>query len=237
MAIAKSVTGTASQQTMTPKVLPLENGDRLTRHEFERRYAAMPHIKKAELIEGVVYISSPLRFEPHAEPHGQIITWLGVYHAATPGVRLGDNATVRLDMDNEPQPDGLLRLNESVGGQSRLSEDGYVEGAPELIVEVAASSASYDLRDKLRVYRRNQVQEYLVWQVYDQHLDWFRLREGEYVPLQPDAAGVVCSEIFSGLWLAVPALLEGNLAEVLAVLQQGLTTPEHAAFVEQLKGS
>lgn len=237
MAIAKSVTGTASQQTMTPKVLPLENGDRLTRHEFERRYAAMPHIKKAELIEGVVYISSPLRFEPHAEPHGQIITWLGVYHAATPGVRLGDNATVRLDMDNEPQPDGLLRLNESVGGQSRLSEDGYVEGAPELIVEVAASSASYDLRDKLRVYRRNQVQEYLVWQVYDQHLDWFRLREGEYVPLQPDAAGVVCSEIFPGLWLAVPALLEGNLAEVLAVLQQGLTTPEHAAFVEQLNDS
>jgi len=237
MAVEKSVTGTVSEQKMTPKLPPLENGDRLTRPEFERRYQAMPHIKKAELIEGVVYMASPLRFEPHAEPHGQIITWLGVYHAATPGVRLGDNATVRLDMDNEPQPDGLLRLNESVGGRSRLSDDGYVEGAPELIVEVAASSASYDLRDKLRVYRRNGVQEYLVWQVYDQRLDWFRLREGEYVPLQPDAARVVHSEVFPGLWLAVPALLEGNLAQVLAVLQQGLTTSEHAAFVEQLSGS
>ncbi len=222
---------------MTPKLPPLENGDRLTRHEFERRYQAMPHIKKAELIEGVVYVASPLRFEPHAEPHSSIVGWLWVYRSATPGVRLGDNATVRLDMDNEPQPDVLLRLDESLGGQSRISDDGYVEGAPELIAEVAASSAAYDLRDKLRVYRRNAVQEYLVWQVYDQRLDWFRLREGEYVPLQPDNAGIVRSEVFPGLWLAIPALLEGNLAQVLAVLQQGLTTSEHAAFVEQLSGS
>jgi Uma2 family endonuclease len=241
MAVEKSVMGTLANKKTTgkamPKLLPLENGDRLTRHEFERRYQATEHIKKAELIEGVVYVASPLRFEPHAEPHGQIITWLGVYHAATSGVRLGDNATVRLDMDNEPQPDGLLRLNESIGGQSHLSDDGYVEGAPELIVEVAASSASYDLHDKLRVYRRNGVQEYIVWQVYEQRIDWFRLTEGEYVPLQPDSEGIVRSEVFPGLWLAVPALLEGNLAEVLAVLQSGLATAEHAAFVEHLSGS
>lgn len=237
MAVETSVTGTVSQQKMTPKLPPLENGDRLTRPEFERRYQAMPHIKKAELIEGVVYMASPLRFEPHAEPHSSIVGWLWVYRSATPGVRLGDNATVRLDMDNEPQPDALLRLDESVGGQSRISNDGYLEGAPELIAEVAASSAAYDLRDKLRVYRRNGVQEYLVWQVYDQRLDWFRLSKGEYIPLQPDAAGIVRSEVFPGLWLAIPALLEGNLALVLAVLQQGLATSEHAAFVEQLGGS
>jgi Uma2 family endonuclease len=150
---------------------------------------------------------------------------------------LGDNATVRLDMDNEPQPDALLRLDESVGGRSRISDDGYVEGAPELIVEVAASSASYDLGNKLNVYRRNQVQEYLVWQVYDQRLDWFRLSQGEYVLLQPDTDGIVRSEVFPGLWLAVPALLEGNLAQVLSVLQLGLATSEHAVFVEQLSGS
>jgi Uma2 family endonuclease len=156
---------------------------------------------------------------------------------ATPNVRLGDNATVRLDMDNEPQPDALLRLDETVGGRSQISDDGYVEGAPELIVEVAASSASYDLGNKLNVYRRNQVQEYLVWQVYDQRLDWFRLRQGEYVPLQPDTEGIVRSEVFPGLWLAVPALLEGNLAQVLSVLQSKLATSEHAVFVEQLSGS
>ena len=213
------------------EVPPLENGDRLTRHEFERRYNAMPYLKKAELIEGVVYVASPLRFESHGKPHFQIITWLGVYGAATPGVDGGDNATIRLDLDNEPQPDALLRIE---SGQSRISDDDYVEGAPELIVEVAATSASYDLHDKLRVYRRNQVQEYLVWQIYDNRLNWFRLREGDYVTLEPDAAGVVRSEVFPGLWLAVTAMLDGDLAGVLATLQQGLNTPEHADFVQCL---
>lgn len=213
------------------EVPPLENGDRLTRHEFERRYHAMPYLKKAELIEGVVYVASPLRFESHGKPHFQIITWLGVYSAATPGVDGGDNATIRLDLDNEPQPDALLRIE---SGQSRISDDDYVEGAPELIVEVAATSASYDLHDKLRVYRRNRVQEYLVWQIYDNRLNWFRLREGDYVTLEPDAAGVVRSEVFPGLWLAVTAMLDGDLAGVLATLQQGLNTPEHADFVQCL---
>lgn len=119
-----------------PNLPSLENGDRLTRKEFERRYQATTTIKKAELIEGVVYVALPLRFEPHA----LVVTWLGVYRASTIGVRLGDNATVRLDMDNEPQPDALLRFDETVGGHSRIDADGYVQGAPELIVEIAASS-------------------------------------------------------------------------------------------------
>jgi Uma2 family endonuclease len=140
-----------------------------------------------------------------------------------------------LDVDNEPQPDALLRLDEHLGGQSRLSPDDYIEGGPELIVEIAASSASYDVHDKLNVYRRNQVQEYLVWRVHDQGIDWWRLQEGNYVSLPGDAEGIVRSTVFPGLWLAVPMLLEGNLAGVLAVLQQGLATPEHQAFVEQLQ--
>ncbi|NER29107.1 MAG: Uma2 family endonuclease [Symploca sp. SIO1C4] len=229
--------GTVSRQKVLGKVLPLENGDCLTRYEFERRYQAMPQIKKAELIEGVVYMASPLRFEPHAEPHSSIIGWLWIYRIATPGIRLGDNATVRLDMDNEPQPDALLRIDESLGGQSYLDEDDYVAGAPELIAEVAASSAAYDLGDKLKAYRRNRVQEYLVWQVYDQRLDWFRLKEGRYVTLEPDKSGVVRSEVFPGLWLAVSALLAGDLAKVLTVAQSGIATVEHGAFVERLKGS
>ncbi len=142
-----------------PKILPLENGDCLTRAEFEQRYEAMPHLKKAELIEGVVYMGSPVRVI-HGRPHARIMAWLSPYWIATPGVDLMDNTTVRLDPDNEPQPDALLRIE--VGGQSTISEDGYVEGATEFIAEIAASSASYDLRDKLRAYRRNQVQEYLV---------------------------------------------------------------------------
>jgi len=215
-----------------PKILPLENGDCLIRAEFERRYEAMPNLKKAELIEGVVYMGSPVRVI-HGRPHASVIGWLSPYQIATPGIDLLADTTVRLDADNEPQPDALLRIE--VGGQSTISEDSYIEGAPEFIAEIAASSASYDLREKLRAYRRNQVQEYLVWQVYNQKIDWFRLREGEYVALSADELGIIRSEVFPGLWLTVPALLAGNLIEVQSVLQMGLATPEHQVFVEELR--
>src|SRR5215510_8641115 len=181
----------------------LEHAVHLTRNEFERRYEARPDIKKAELIEGVVYMPSPVRAKSHSRPHGQVMTWLGTYAAATPGVDLEDNATVRLDLDNEPQPDALLRLEPEAGGRSYIGEDDYIEGAPELIVEVAASSASYDLHEKLRAYRRNGVQEYIVWRVHDKQVDWFMLREDEYVPAAPDEAGVIHSQVFPGLRLAV----------------------------------
>lgn len=211
---------------------PLENGDKLTRWEFERRYQGMPHLKKAELIEGIVYMASPLRFESHAEPHANIIGWLALYKAATPGVRLGDNATVRLDIDNEPQPDALLRIDK--GGQSTISQDDYVEGAPELIIEIAASSASYDVHQKLNVYRRNQLQEYLVWRFYEQEIDWFRLQAGEYIKLEPHSDGIMRSQIFPGLWLDKNALLMGDLGKVLVILQRGLETAEHRDFVNKL---
>ena len=153
---------------------------------------------------------------------------------ATPGVDVQDNTTVRLDTDNEPQPDALLRIEPEVGGNSRISEDDYIEGAPELIVEIAASSASYDLNDKLNAYRRNGVQEYIVWQSYENRIDWFRLEAGRYVCLEPDETGIIKSGVFPGLWLAVNALREGNLAEVLAILQQGIQTVEHQTFVQRL---
>jgi Uma2 family endonuclease len=215
-------------------VLALESGDRLTRDEFERRYTAMPDLKKAELVEGVVYVASPVRIKRHANPHGKIITWLGVYEAATPGVMLGDNPTVRLDLDNEPQPDALLRIEETHGGQSYISEDDYVEGAPELVVEIAASSASYDLYDKKQAYCRNGVKEYIVWQVVDQKISWFRLQGGDYVSLNPDDRGVLYSCIFPGLNLNVSALLGGDLATVLAEVQQGTATAAHQDFVKLL---
>ena len=216
--------------TNLPKILPLENGDCLTRSEFERRYEAMSKVKKAELIEGRVYMASPVRII-HGQPHAYIMGWLAVYHAATPGTQLADNTTVRLDLDNEPQPDALLRIE---GGQSQIDDDRYVAGAPELIVEIAASSASYDLREKLQVYRRNGVQEYVVWQVRDRVLDWFRLREGEYIKLQPNEQNVIKSEVFPGLWLAIDSLLEYNLAQVIQTVQQGLDTVKHRDFVTKI---
>lgn len=210
---------------------PLESGDRLTRAEFERRYEATPEKFKAELIEGVVYVASPVRVF-HGTPHAALIGWLTVYWAATPGVSVADNTTTRLDMDNEPQPDALLRIE--TGGSSTISDDGYIEGAPELIAEIAASSAAIDLGAKQNAYRRNGVQEYLVWQTFENRLSWFRLQDEEFVLVEPDADGIIRSRVFPGLWLAMPALLDGNIAEVLKVLHQGLADPSHQAFVQQL---
>jgi Uma2 family endonuclease len=233
MTISPVVTQPATQRA-TPRSLtppPLEPGDRLSRREFERRYEAMPNLKKAELIEGVVHMPSPVHHASHSKPHAQLLIWLGTYSVATPGVGLDDNVTVRLDQINEVQPDALLRLE---AGQSRISADDYIEGAPELVAEIASSSAAIDLHRKLRVYLRSGVQEYLVWRTLDEQLDWFELRESEYVPLEPDAAGVSRSRVFPGLWLHVPALLDGDLAKVLAQLQIGLNSAEHADFLARL---
>ncbi|MEP7187847.1 MAG: Uma2 family endonuclease [Roseiflexaceae bacterium] len=215
-------------------ILPLTSGDRLTRREFERRYQAMPENFKAELIEGVVYVASPVRYASHGTPHIQLATWLGVYCAATVGVGMADNATVRLDLFNEPQPDLLLRIEPNAGGRSQITPDDYIEGPPELIVEIAASSAAYDLREKKIVYQRSGVREYLIWQIYEQRLDWFYLHEDEYEPLLSGADGITRSHAFPGLHLDVAALLMGDLARVLATLQAGLTTAEHTAFADRI---
>jgi Uma2 family endonuclease len=223
------------QRSGGPKreVPPLVAGDRLTRDEFERRYHSMPHVKKAELIEGVVYMPSPVSLDGHSVPHADFMAWLGVYKAATPGTQAGDNGTVRLDMDNEPQPDAFLRILPDCGGQSKTVDD-YVEGAPELVGEIAASSASYDLHDKLNAYRRNGVKEYIVWLVWEKKIEWFVLRGGRYEPLALAADGLHRSETFPGLWLDAAALLKGDLARVVQVVQQGLASEEHAAFAQRL---
>lgn len=215
----------------------LEPGDRLTRDEFERRYEAMPDLKKAELIEGVVYMPSPVRIRRHGQPHFQLITWLGYYATALPFVIGGDNTTARLDLDNEPQPDGLLMIDPDCGGQATISEDDYVESAPEWVGEVSGSSVSFDLHTKLTVYRRNGVREYLVWRVLDKQIDWFAMRSGEFEPLAADQAGILRSEVFPGLWLDAAALIRGDMLQVQAVLQQGLASPEHEAFARRHRKS
>ena len=218
----------------SPPVPPLRHGERLTSEEFMRRYEAMPHVKKAELINGVVYMPSPVRLDHHGRPHSHLSTWLGVYEAATPGVEGSIGTTVRLDLSNVPQPDSILFIIPACGGQVRLSADDYVERGPELAAEISASSAGLDLGEKMLVYQRNQVREYIVWRVLDRQLDWLVLRSGRYEPLLPDAVGVFRSEIFPGLWLDSAALLRGDLAGVLACVQKGMATPEHAAFVTRL---
>jgi Uma2 family endonuclease len=205
------MTATASGPVM------LESGDRLTRAEFHRRYCARPDIKKAELVEGVVYVPSPARHVPHGQPHAIAILWIGTFVARHPDLDSGSESTVFLDADNEVQPDVCLFILPAAGGQLRFT-DGYLEGAPELVFEVAASSAAYDLHDKMRAYRRNGVLEYIVWRTLDKAIDWFRLIEGAYVRVEPDEHGIIESAVFPGLRLDVPAMLAGDRARVLAAL-------------------
>ncbi|MEP7038674.1 MAG: Uma2 family endonuclease [Acidobacteriota bacterium] len=231
--LSKGKTQRLSQNNGKEKIQPLENGDHLTRAEFERRYEAMPNVK-AELIEGVVYMSSPVRITHHAKPHSRIMLWLGNYLVENEAVDLADNPTVRLDLDNEPQPDAVLFIKEEFGGNSYISNDDYLEGSPELVVEIAASTASYDTTEKKKIYRRNGVKEYIIWRVNDKEIDWFALSEGEYISLEKDKNGVVESRFFGGLRLNVEALLNDNLAQVLAGLQKGLKSKNHQDFVKSL---
>jgi hypothetical protein len=214
---------------------PRENGDFLSRDEFERRYGGMRNLKKAELIEREVYLPSPGRWKHHAGPSTKLHFWLGYYQAFAPGVEAGGNASLRLDTDNEPQPDGALLILPSHGGQAKFSEDDYVVGSPELLGEIAASTVSIDLHTKFRVYRRNGVREYIVWRVEDEAIDWFVLRQGQFDRLAPDAVGVYRSEVFPGLWLDAAAMVRGDMAAVLKVLQDGINSPEHASFMRELQ--
>ena len=220
--------------TPSPHIPVLQAGDRLTRDEFERRYAAMPELKKAELIDGIVYMPSPVRYTPHGRPHAVLTTWLGVYSTATPGTKYATDATLRLDLDNEPQPDLVLRMD-GKHGRSRIDAEQYLEGPPELVAEIAASSVSYDLHQKLHVYRRAAVLEYLVVRTQDNAVDWFVQRGGAFDRLVPDARGVLASTVFPGLALDVEALRRDDEAALHATLRQAMGTKAHAEFVARLR--
>lgn len=209
----------------------LEVGDRLTRDEFERRYERLPQLKKAELIEGTVYMPSPVRARKHGKPHNHLGIWLGTYAVETPGVECFDNSTVRLDLDNEPQPDLALIKPVAKGGQTRFSPDDYLEGAPELVVEIVGSSRAYDLHPKKQAYRRNGVREYLAWITGERRVLWWELKEGDYQEIAVTADGLFKSGVFPGLWLDATALLAGDMKAVLAALRRGLDSPEHRAFL------
>jgi Uma2 family endonuclease len=195
----------------------LESGDRLSREEFHRRYSELPGVR-AELVQGVVYVHSPVRARYHGQQHFAVTRWIGAYLDSHPGVQAMIDATVILDPDTEVQPDVLLLREPAPPGGAYINDDGYIEGAPPFIVEIAASSASYDLHDKLRVYERAGVLEYVVWRTVDEAIDWFRLRDGAFVRIESDAHGIIESTTFPGLRLHVAKLLAGDMAGVLAAL-------------------
>ena len=220
---------------LTTEEIPiLETGDVLTREEFERRYDAMPNLKKAELLEGVVYMGSPVRFRKHGYPQAHLVAWGMVYASHGKGIYAADNATVRLDPLNEPQPDATLFLDQQFGGQAQIGPDDYIEGPPELVCEVSSSTVSIDLNLKFRLYRKLGIKEYVVWRVLDQAIDWFILRDEKFERLTPDEQGIYRSEVFPGLWLDSAAMIQFDLAKVLATLQQGIASQEHQEFMARI---
>lgn len=213
----------------------LENGERMSQAEFHERYKKLPPDFKAELIGGVVYVmASPLTIR-HGRGDFSLTGWLYNYRLATPGTAGQSNTTTILDDQSEPQPDSALLILPSHGGQTVDGDDDYTHGAPELVVEVAWSSRSIDLSDKLRDYERTGVREYLVRDLQGNRLYWFRRVDGQLLQVGPDTDGLFRSSTFPGLWLDLQALLAGDDVAVDAALRRGLQSPEHAAFVEELE--
>lgn len=209
----------------------LHNGDRMTQAEFHRIYEQMPEDFRAELIGGIVYVSSPLR-RRHGVYHVPLATLLFAYEGHTPGVECADNATILLGDEGEPQPDLYLRILPEYGGQSRTTKDDYVLGAPEWLGEISLSSRAIDLHGKREDYRRYGVLEYLVICLKEREFHWFDLRGDQQ--LMPDVDGVYRMRAFPGLWIHGEAVLAKDYARMMSILQQGLATPEHADFVRRL---
>ena len=224
-----------AEPTETRTLPPLVAGQRLDRATFHARYEAMPSGIKFELIGGVVWMASPL-LSRHSRPDQMIAGWLIQYQRFTPGLWGGSNQSTILGDDSEPQPDNLMRIISEAGGHSRLVE-GYVEGPPELVVEVSRSSRSFDLGPKRAAYERAGVSEYLVIAPDQDEARWFVLREGRFADLVPGPDGLIRSEVFPGLWLDPDALFDGDLSRLFAALDQGLATPEHAEFAARLAAS
>lgn len=217
--------------TVEQEAPPLAAGDKMTRDEFLKLWQLHPEIKNAELIGGVVYVPSPVSTD-HWLPEDDIGGWLFTYRVNTSGTQSGGNATTIM-LDDSPQPDRHLAILPECGGNSWFEEN-YLHGSPELMLEVCRSSRAYDLHQKYDLYEAAGVQEYLALLVYEREIRWHLLVDGRYQILPPDADGIWRSRVFPGLWLDGQALLKSDMAKVLAVLQAGLASPEHQAFVERL---
>lgn len=209
----------------------LHSGDLMTQEEFHRIYSQMPEGFRAELVEGIVYVASPLK-RRHGKAHLLLGSVFAAYEGATPGVDASDNTTVLLGEESEPQPDLYLRILPAFGGQSTTSADDYVEGAPELIAEIAYSTRALDLHAKRRDYRRHGVLEYFVFTAKEQKLVWLDLKGDQDVAVAPD--GIVRARTFPGLWIDPAALFRQDYTALMATLQRGLASPEHGDFVRKL---
>ena len=210
----------------------LVEGQRLDQPAFHALYEAMPPGTRAELIDGVVYMPSPVGLD-HGGAHVPVIMWLGYYAENTPGVEVLDNATTILGWKSEPQPDALLRILPECGGRT-WNEHGYVHGAPELVVEIAKATRYVDLGPKLNDYERAGVLEYVVRTFDPDEIYWFAQEQGALVQRPIGEDGLYRSSVFPGLWLDPVALLDGDTRRLRAVVDMGCAAANMRQFVARL---
>jgi Uma2 family endonuclease len=210
----------------------LVEGEKLDRATFHERYAAMPESTRAELIGGVVYMASPLGLR-HGISDPRAAFWLGYYQAFTPGTEVLGNASVFFEDYGEPQPDIVLRILPENGGRT-VDEGNYYTDGPELVVEVSDSTLKKDLGPKLADYERAGVPEYIVFGVDPPVVRWHFRVDGRLVELGPDEDGIYRSKVFPGLWLDPVALLSNDKLRLMEIVDLGVATDDHAAFVARL---
>jgi Uma2 family endonuclease len=212
---------------------PLQNGERLDQKTFHVRYEAMPKRVRAELIGGIVYLLAPDNLR-HGRVKMRVVHWLTEYEDATPGTEAYANSTAILGEDSETQPDAHLIIPPEKGGQMRMNEDEYLEGAPELVAEVALNREAIDLHAKKKDYEKAGVREYVVIVLQQNQIIWYISPKGRFEELALEVDGIFRSGVFPGLWLDPDALLRLDKDRIREVLQQGLASPKHAAFVGRL---
>ncbi len=211
---------------------PLREGDRLTREQFLLRWEAMPHLKHAELIDGVVHMPSPVS-RTHSTHHGHLTGWLFTYGTHTPACELGVEGTWLMGED-APQPDISLRILPEYGGRSK-EQGKFTTGAAELIVEVSSSSVALDLGPKLLLYQSAGVVEYITALIGQERVIWRQLVKGKYQEVAPDDDGILRSRVFPGLWLDPEALWKRDGLRLVETLERGIAAPQHADFVRLLE--
>lgn len=217
-----------------PFVPPFQDGDVLDQPTFHSLYETTPSGFRAELIEGIVHMASPVQLR-HGGPSGKVSQWLGAYADEVEGTFAYNEITAILGPSDEPQPDHSLLVLPEAGGQTRENHGGYLLGAPELAVEIANTTTLIDLHAKKAMYERYGAREYIVVEAKRKTVHWFTRRGEKFVPLLPDIDGILVSKVFPGLWLAPAALFDRSAKRLLATLQLGIASPEHAKFAAKLR--
>jgi Uma2 family endonuclease len=219
----------------TTQLPPLVEGQQLDQATFHALYEAMPERVKAELIGGIVRMASPVHND-HVRALRLVYVSLDYFADRVldgEALEAMSDVTTILSPRDEVQPDVQLRIRAEYGGMTR-DDPGYIAGTPELVVEVSGTSRNTDLGRKRDAYGQAGVSEYIVVDLENGEVIWHVLRDGQLIRVDPDADGFYRSVTFPGLWLDPAALLANDRRQFRRVIDRGVASPEHAAFLIRL---